>query len=249
MAITNCIKKSLVPKQVIFSATDHKMEKNTTLILSAIGSQTCLTNESASLSNHYDTQTCMTLKDKALHLSNCFQHAAELIEQLKDRKELFLLLQQDRGYDYNLVTPQSIITMIMIAIELKLEHIISIKNAGRCSACNPIERAISSVSFCCQGLALSCEESTAEVEEGVCKAKSAKEFANKNINNKKVIDDCKESTQSSIDLRKTAMSQGENAEKKIKIGTITEKSALDELMRKVQNTLKFLPSDVMCFNS
>ena len=94
----------------------------------------------------------------------------------------------------------------MIAIELKLEHIIARKNAGGYSTCNPIERAMSSLNFYCQGLALSREESTAEVEEGICKAKSIKEFANNNINNKKVIDDYNESIQPSKDLINTAVS-------------------------------------------
>ena len=102
-----------------------------------------------------------------------------------------MLLQQDRRCNYNLASPRGI-TILLIAInEMKLEHNITIKNAGSCSIHNSIKRPMSSINFYCIGLACARKELSAKVKEGICKAKSAQEFAKKRKGSKKILEEHK----------------------------------------------------------
>ena len=190
----------------------------------------------------------MVLKDEALYPSNCFQLAAELIIEFSDRKEPFLLLQQDGGHEYNPTTPRNILATIMICIACQLEHIISIKNAGGCSIYNPIERPMSTINYCCMGLSCSREESSVEVEEGIRKAKSVQEFIMNNKDNKKVIKEYTQSVQPCIDNINDAVSQGVYAGKRIKIGKIAEKEDVTKHMDKLKSILTFLPDNLFTCN-
>ena len=91
------------------------------------------------------------------------------------------------------------------------------------------------------GLALAREKLSVEVEEGIRKCKSVQEFVEKNRNNEKVINEYKESIQPPIDAINQAISQGEYAGKKIKIGRIAEKEYLNQVMYNLQSILTFLP--------
>ena len=55
------------------------------------------------------------------------------------------------------------IALLMIVVELKLVHLIGMKNAGGCSACNPTERPIGSTTLGLQTLELDRCESSLEM--------------------------------------------------------------------------------------
>ena len=72
---------------------------------------------------------------------------AEMIELCKNRKEVFMLLQGNGRLDYNYTTPRGMVTIIIMFIKLRLEHIVAIRNIPRCSIFNPAERAMSTLDF------------------------------------------------------------------------------------------------------
>lgn len=156
------------------------MCKKGALIPSGIYLHDYSANKTSSLNNCCNLQAIMVLQDEAIYPSNAFQHAAEFALEFRDRKELFLLLQQDGGHDCNSTAPRDIAANIMIMIECQLEHLACAKNTGGCSICNPSERLMGGINFCMQGIACERLESTAEVEEGTREAKSIREFVTKN---------------------------------------------------------------------
>jgi len=99
------------------------------------------------------------------------------------------------------------------------------------------------------GLSCAREESSVEVEEGIREAKSVKEFMSNNKNNKKVIEDYKQSIQPSIDTMNEAVSQGECAGKKIKIGQIAEKELVSLHMKNLMSKFDFLPNNLLSCKS
>lgn len=209
-----------------------------------MGLHACPENKYSSLTNHCKIEATVVLKDEAICPSDPFQCAAELALECMGRTEPFLLLQQDGGSDYNPTSPRGIAALLMIAIGLGLEHVIAIKNAGGCSIYNRIERLMSSINLCCVGLALAREQSSDEVKEGIKRSKSVKDFIDKNRNNSKVMNEHAQSTQPAINKINEAISQGEYAGKRIKIGRIAKKEYLDELMNELKSILLFLPDNL-----
>ena len=76
-----------------------------------------------------------------------------------------MLMQSDGGHDCNPETPRNIATNIMASIELQLEHAVSMKNSGSCSAFNPLERPSGKTNFYLQGVVCERGEHSIEVEE------------------------------------------------------------------------------------
>ena len=189
-----------VPTKIDLSIADHDLCIKTHLTLSVMANINCPANKSPALGNFYDSETVMILKESAVNPSSVFQHASELIIQYKQTDKVFMLLQGDGGFDYNCTTPRSIVANFVIMLELNLEHIVSIRNAGGCSTYNPCERNIGGINFGLQVMACDREESTDEVENAIISSKSIKSFVNKNKNsNPRLINDYMKSVQPCID--------------------------------------------------
>ena len=58
-----------------------------------------------------------------------------------------MIVKGNSRYDYNCSSLRTIIAFLMIIVELKLVHLIGMKNAGGYLVCNLIERLIGSLSF------------------------------------------------------------------------------------------------------
>ena len=205
----------------------------------------CPANKSPALGNFYDSETVMILKESAVNPSSVFQHASELIIQYKQTDKVFMLLQGDGGFDYNCTTPRSIVANFVIMLELNLEHIVSIRNAGGCSTYNPCERNIGGINFGLQVMACDREESTDEVENAIISSKSIKSFVDKNKkSNPRLINDYMKSVQPCIDKINKTISQCEFAGRKIKIGQIASEEIMDEHISNDRNILPFIPKNV-----
>ena len=110
-------------------------------------------NQSSKLSNYCKGKATVVLKESATKLSCPFQHMAEMVEVHGDRKEAFMLLQGDSGFNCNCATPRSIIATVILFIKLKLEQIACIRNAPGYSIFHPTKRAMSAINFSLQPLA------------------------------------------------------------------------------------------------
>ena len=85
-----------------------------------------------------------------------------------------MVLQADGGHDHNCTRWRNISSLLMIMNELKLVHLIAMKNAGGNSMHNPTERAMGAVAFGSQCLALDRSEAPKEVEQKLMNAKALK---------------------------------------------------------------------------
>ena len=91
-----------------------------------------------------------------------------------------MLLQGNGRYNCNCIMQRSIIVNFIIMNELKLEYVVSVRNARGYSTYNFVERNISSIIFGLQAIAYNREEALEEVAKALKSSKSIKAFINKN---------------------------------------------------------------------
>ena len=140
------------------------MRIKTHLVPSLVGKVNWPDNDSIAFGNCYDVDVAMVLKEGAICPSNPFQHAAELMLNHQNIKEEFMTMQGCSGHDYDCTSQRSIVSFAMIMIQLKLQHLIAIKNASGHSSCNLVERPMGSATFGIQSSCLYRLEASAEIE-------------------------------------------------------------------------------------
>ena len=59
-------------------------------------------------------EVTIIIKDRAIYLSNSFQHVAELIINYNNCEEQYIILQADGGHDHNYMNPKNIILFLII---------------------------------------------------------------------------------------------------------------------------------------
>ena len=148
-------------------------------------------------------------------------------------KEDDVTLQADGDHDHKCTSPRNIMSLTMMMIKLNLQHLIVMKNAGGYSSHNPIERAMGSIAFGSQCLALDRLEGLKDVEEKLKECKSIKTFIDKHGDDERLKSGHMRTLQPYIDEVNDAIRNVEHAKKKIKIGTIAEpqvtKECVDDL--------------------
>ena len=87
-------------------------------------------NRSNSLNNSYDSETVIIPKEDAFHPSYAFRNASEMILECQGLQEPFILIKSDGELDSNCTVPGVMAANLMLMIELNLEHLACIKNAG-----------------------------------------------------------------------------------------------------------------------
>ena len=90
-----------------------------------MGKTHCDVNSSYALGKWYIIEVTMMLKEGAICPSNPFQHASELIIKFKDCQEDHATLQVDGGHDHTCTSPRSIVSFLLIMIELQFQHLIA----------------------------------------------------------------------------------------------------------------------------
>ena len=158
---------------------------------------------------------------------------------------MFMLLQGDGGFNYNYATPRSIVANFIIMIELKLEHIVSIRNAGSCLIYNPAERNIAGINFGLQVMACDREEASEEVEKAMQSSKSIKAFIDKNrIANPRLANDYMKCVNPCIKRINDTISNCEYAGRKIKIGKIASEETIQSHIENMRKILPFIPHNI-----
>ena len=244
LALSHKTRQCFVPSDLQFEASDHDMCIKTHFICSLMGKINWPEDNSISLGNYYDMDVTMILKEGALYPSNPFRHCAELILNNKDLKEEFLIIQGDGGSDYNCTSPRSIISFIVIMIELKLQHLIAAKNAGGYSIYNPVERPMGAITYGMQTLALARNESTPEVEMKIKQCQSIKAFIDKYGDDEAIKDEYLKSVKPCSDAIKNTIRNVEYANKKIKVGQFADQEVIDKFITNARAICQWIPEDV-----
>ena len=154
LALSHKSKRKQVAADAQFLASDHDMSMKSHAIPSLMGKIMWNEDNSYALGKFYDAEVTMILKDGASYPFSSFQHAAELIMNYNNCKEEHVILQADGGHDHNCANSRNIASFLMIMNELKLQHLIAMKNAGGYSMRNLIETPIATIAFGMQCLAL-----------------------------------------------------------------------------------------------
>ena len=179
LALSSKARKVFVPSDLRFEAADHDMCMKFPLVPSLFGEVVWNENGSYALGDCHNLKVKCVLKDAAIYPSKPFQHAAELMLNYKYEHKDYMIMQADGGSDFNCSYWRTIIALLMIMNEMKLTHLIVMKNAGGLSIYNPIERAMGAVTFGSQCLALCRSEGSRELEEKLKECKGPKGFIEK----------------------------------------------------------------------
>ena len=133
----------------------------------------------------------------------------------------------------------------MIMIELQLEYLIAMKNAGGLSLYNPIERPMGSVTFGTQCLALARLEGPREMEEKIQECKSIKACIDKYGHNEKLKSDYMKTVQPCIDAVNETICNVEYASRKIKLGKIAEPEVINHHINNLRQVCDWVPEDIL----
>ena len=156
-----------------------------------------------------------------------------------------MILQADGSHDHNCTNPRNVISFIVIMIELKLEHLIAMKNAGGLSIYNPIERPVGSVTLGAQCLALARLEGPREMKEKIQESKSIKAFADKHGHNEKLKSDYIKMVQPCIDAVNETTSNVEYSKRKIEIGKIAEPEVINNFINNPRGVCDWVPANTL----
>ena len=130
LAQSNKTRRKNVAKDLQFLASDHDMCIKTHAMPSLIGKAMWDEDDSHALGKCYAMDVTIVLKEAEVCPSNSFQHAAELIMNFENCEEEHMMLQADGGHDHDCSNPRNITSFLMIMNELKMQHLIAMKNAG-----------------------------------------------------------------------------------------------------------------------